>query len=165
MAAWLSTTERRLSSTLVAMGGPPSSQSTEAHGDLAWDGPAYWGPWRVPGLGVDLLALVADQVGEDVQVVHGRLHQQRVGDLVPEHARAPEGAAVAGRAEDDVVDAAVAARPQLLLEGRLVLVEAVAHGDAHLATVPSDLVRDPDRGFHAVGDRLLREDVEAVLHG
>jgi hypothetical protein len=49
---------------------------------------------------------VGEQVGEDVEVVHGRVQQQRVGDLMAE---------------------------------RLVLVEAVAHGDAHPAAGPRDL--------------------------
>jgi hypothetical protein len=84
---------------------------------------------------------------------------------VAEHPPAAVAAAVAGEAEDDVVDAAVAAGPQLLPQGRLVLVEAVAHGDAHPAAGPPDRLGDADRRLQAVGDRLLGEDVEAVLDG
>jgi hypothetical protein len=76
-----------------------------------------------------------------------------------------EGAAVAGEAEDDVADPPVAAGPQLLAEGGLVLVEAVTHGHAHLAAGAGHLLGDADRRLQAVGDGLLGEDVQAVFEG
>jgi hypothetical protein len=97
--------------------------------------------------------------------MHGRLDEQGVGDLVTEHAPAPIGPAVAGEAQHDIADPAVPAGAQLLPKRRLVLVEAVAHGDPHLPVGLLHLPGDPDGGLQAVGDGLLTQDVQVVFEG
>ncbi len=53
----------------------------------------------------------------------------------------------------------------MLPEGCLVLVEAMAHRDAHLDAGIARFLRDTAGAFHRVGDRLLGEDVQAVFEG
>jgi hypothetical protein len=96
-----------------------------------------------------------DQIGKDVEVVYGRLDEQGISDLVAERAPAPVRTAVAGHSQDDVADLAEPARTESIPQRRLVLVEAVAHGDAHLLACPLHLVRDPNGCLDAVRDRLL----------
>ena len=66
------------------------------------------------------------------------------------------------KAADNVVDHAAAARTQRLAQGRLVLVEAMAHGHAHLLAGLLHFAGDAHRGFERIGDRLLRDDVHVV---
>ena len=127
--------------------------------------PAVHPPFRIPGLGVDGAAVGSAHVGEDVEVMDRSLDHQRVLHLVAKR-RAPvaELPHVAGEAHDQVVDGA-AARPERLAQGGLVLVEAVAHGDAHLLPGPPHLFGDAARPQERVGDRFLRQDVHAVRQG
>jgi len=96
-------------------------------------------------------------------VVDGALNHERVGNLMAELAPASILAAVAPEAADEVVQRAPPARAQLLAQGRLILVEAVAHGDAHLLAGALDLLCDAHRRLEGVGDGLLGEDVEVVV--
>ena len=63
------------------------------------------------------------------------------------------------------IDRAEAAGADNLTERRLVLVEAVTHGDRHLAASFLHLGRDAEGRRHGVGDRLFAKNVEAVGDG
>ena len=106
------------------------------------------------------------EVGDDVEVMDRAFDQQRIAHLVAEQ-RAPRQvlAHVALEAEADRVDPAEHARAHDPAQRRLVLVEAMAHRDRHLAAGGADLARDPQRRVHRVGDRLLAQDVEPVRDG
>ncbi len=119
-------------------------------------------PGGIPGLGVDLGADRAREIGEDVEVVNRALDHQRVGNLVAERSPGAKPAGIAGEAADEIVELSVATRPQLIAQRRFVLVEPMAHGDAHLFASLAHLPGDPHRRRHGVRDRFLGEDVEIV---
>ncbi len=100
-------------------------------------------PLRVPGLREDGIALGARKIGDDVEVVDGALDHQRVGHLMAILTPTGEAPAVAREPADEVVERPRALRTDLAPEGGLVLVEAVAHGHAHLAACGLHLRCDP----------------------
>ena len=123
------------------------------------------GPRGIPRPGVDRAAVGPAHVGEDVEVVDRAFDQEGILHLVAEGSPVAVLAHVAGEAQDQVVDGAAVAGPEGLPQGRLVLGEAVAHGDPHLPPRPPHLLGDAARRRQRVRDRFLREDVHAVGQG
>ena len=89
-------------------------------------------------------------------------HQRILHGVAEERAPCHVAAHRRGVAAGDRRHLAEPARAHDPAERRLVLVEAVAHGDRHLAAGLPDLPGDAQRPGHGVGDRLLAQDVEAA---
>ena len=96
-------------------------------------------------------------------MMHRTLDQERILHCMPKKS-APIHVVAHVRviAATHHVNRAKGAAPYDLAQGRLVLVEAVAHRDRHFAARLAYLSSDADRARHRVGDGLFAEDVDTV---
>ena len=138
----------------------------EHHGDDAVGIAGIFRPFRFPGGREQRVASAARQIGNDVEMMDRALDQHRVVHRVakqrtPRHVLAHVRLIAAG----DVVHPPQFAGPDDPPQRRLVLVEAMTHRHRHLAARRLDLLRDPNRARHGVGDRLFAQHVDAVRDG